>query len=163
MQRPVQLQLCRVNRQRVCGQFGHVERRVNRVAILRVIVHIKPDAPHVSIAPSHWQQNATAIGAGDSARDVDQAWPVVAVQRDLALQFRGLRLEGEIADLDTAFSLHQSIHGQRDIGAKKFAVLRQDQRGYVAVQIGLNTAVGRCAIALGGNDNLTREPLFPVG
>ena len=74
-----------------------------------------------------------------------------------------MRLEGKIADLDTAFSLHQSIHGQRDIGAKKFAVLRQDQRGHVAVQIGLNTAVGRCAIALGGNDNLTGKPLFAVG
>ena len=163
MQRPVQLQLRRVNRQRVCGQFGHVEAGVNRVAILRVIIHIKPDAPHVSIAPSHWQQNATAIGAGDSARDVDQAGPVVAVQCDLALQFRGLRLEGKIADLDTAFGLHQSIHGQRDIGAKKFAVLRQDQRGHVAVQIGLNTAVRCGAIALGSNDNLTGKPLFAVG
>ena len=74
-----------------------------------------------------------------------------------------MRLEGKIADLDTAFGLYQSIHGQRDIGAKKFAVLRQDQRGHVAVQIGLNTAVRYGAIALGGNDNLTGEPLLSVG
>jgi len=41
--------------------------------------------------------------------------------------------------------------------------LRQDQRGYVAVQVGLNTAVGCGAIALGSNDNLSGKPLFPVG
>ena len=85
--------------------------------------------------PRQRQQNRRAIGQAQPPRQTDPLRNPVRRDRNRTVQHQGAGIKRQRAQLELALLLAQSLGPKPDIGAEKFGIFRQEQRGEVAGKI----------------------------